>query len=70
MLFNCCKHCETCNNYVCKNGRHDNDVAANRTTTPYYSSNRLELKSKPSYKVYTAFNGTRTSVMRFDAKRK
>ena len=70
MLFNCCKNCETCNNYVCKSGRHDNDIVANRTTASYNSSNRLELKSKPQYRVYTAFNGTKTSVMHFDAKRK
>ena len=70
MLFNCCKNCETCNNYVCKSGRHDNDIVANRTTASYNSSNRLELKTKPSYKVYTAFNGTLTSVMHIDAKRK
>ena len=70
MLFNCTKNCETCNRLVCNNGRHDNDIAADRVTSAYYTSNRLELKSKPSYKVYTAFNGTRTSVMRFDAKRK
>ena len=56
MLFNCTRNCETCNNLVCKNGKHDNDVVANRVTSTYYSSNRLELKSKPSYKVYTAFN--------------
>ena len=70
MLFNCTRNCETCNNLICKNGKHDNDVVANRVTSTYYTSNRLELKSKPSYKVYTAFNGTKTSVMRFDAKRK
>ena len=70
MLFNCVRNCDTCNNQICKNGKHDNDVAANRVTSTYHTSNRLELKSKPSYKVYTAFNGTRTSVMRFDAKRK
>ena len=70
MLFNCTRNCETCNNLVCKNGRHDNDIVANRVTTSYHTSNRLELKTNPSYKVYTAFNGTRTSVMRFDAKRK
>lgn len=70
MLFNCTRNCDTCNNRICKNGKHDNDVVANRVTSTYYSSNRLELKTKPSYKVYTAFNGTRTSVMRFDAKRK
>ena len=70
MLFNCTKNCETCNNLVCKNGRHDNDSAANRVTSTYYTSNRLELKSNPSYKVYTAFNGTRTSVMRCDAEGK
>ena len=70
MLFNCTRNCETCNNLVCKNGHHDNDIVANRVTSTYYSSNRLELKSKPQYRVYTAFNGTKTSVMRFDAKRK
>ena len=70
MLFNCTRSCETCNNRICKNGKHDNDVAANRTTTTYYSSNRLELKARPSYKVYTAFNGARTGVMRFDSKKK
>ena len=70
MLFNCTRNCETCSNLTCKKGHHDNDIAANRVTTNYNSSNRIELKSRPSYRVYTAFNGTQTSVMRFDSKRK
>ena len=70
MLFNCTKNCNTCNNRVCQNGHHDNDIVANRVTASYHSTNRVELKSRPAYRVYTAYNGTKTGVMRFDSKKK